>query len=421
MKDTTHKQSNYKRGKPSVDSEKSIRQIEDLDTRIALIRMLIPIGLEYVNEMLQEEVTRLAGVRYSRNQENIGCVRWGSQWGSIYLDTQKIPIRVPRIRDLEKNQELPLEAYQKLRRRPDCDEKLLLEILYGLSCRNYERVAHTIPEAFGMSSSTISRRFVTATEKKLEEFENRRLEKYEFVAIVVDGKTLADDQMVIAVGITLSGEKVLLGFVQTATENAAVCREFFQKLIDRGLCYQQGLLLVIDGAKGIRKAITDVFGQYALVQRCQWHKRENVISYVAKSKQAALRKKLQQAYEQPDYEAAKAALKNIRTELALENESAARSLDEGLEETLALHRLGVFKELGISLKTTNCLESINAQVSRFTGKVTYWRTSHQKHRWIASALLETEKRLRRIKGYKHLPALRKALQLELKIVVRVAA
>jgi putative transposase len=421
MKDTPRKQSNRKRGNPSVASEKSIRQIKDLDTRVALIRMLIPVGLEYVNEMLQGEITALAGARYSRNHENIGCLRWGSQGGSIYLDTQNIPIRVPRVRDIETNEEIPLEAYQKLRSRPDCDEKLLLEILYGLSCRNYERVAHTIPEAFGMSPSNISRRFVAATKKKLEEFENRRLEKYEFVAIVVDGKTLADDKMVIALGITLSGEKVLLGFVQTATENATVCREFFQKLIDRGLCYQQGLLFVIDGAKGIRKAITDVFGQYALVQRCQWHKRENVVSYLAKSKQAAMRKKLQQAYEQPDYETAKAALNNIRAELALDNESAAKSLDEGLEETLTLHRLGVFKELGISLKTTNCLESINAQVSDFTSKVTYWTNSHQKHRWVASALLEIEKRLRRIKGYNHLPALRKALQLELKIVVSVAA
>jgi len=104
-------------------------------------------------------------------------------------------------------------------------------------------------------------------------------------------------------------------------------------------------------------------------------KRENVVSYLAKSKQAAMRKKLQQAYEQPDYEAAKAALKNIRAELTLENESAAKSLDEGIEETLTLHRLGVFKELGISLKTTNCLESINAQLSRFTTKVTYWSNS----------------------------------------------
>jgi hypothetical protein len=98
-------------------------------------------------------------------------------------------------------------------------------------------------------------------------------------------------------------------------------------------------------------------------------------------------------------------LLHIRTELKQINQSAVASLDEGFEETLTLHRLGLFKELGINLKTTNRLESINAQVERMTRKVSRWRNSDQRQRWLASALLEIEPRLRKIKGYRHLPQL----------------
>ncbi len=174
-----------------------------------------------------------------------------------------------------------------------------------------------------------------------------------------------------------------------------------------------GLLCVIDGAKGLRKAIQTVFGRQAVVQRCQWHKRENVLRYLPPRQQATWRRRLQQAYERASYADARAALLRIRQELRTVNRSAAASLDEGLEETLTLHRLGLFDVLGVSLKTTNCLESLLAQVGQLTDKVDRWRTSDQKHRWVASALLAIEPRLRRIKGYRHVPQLRAALQAEI--------
>ena len=201
--------------------------------------------------------------------------------------------------------------------------------------------------------------------------------------------------------------------MQTATENAPVSATFLRELVERGLRYEQGLLVVLDGAKGLRKALQTVFGAQALVQRCQWHKRENVIRYLPKSQQATWRQKLQAAYERPTYAEAKAALLRLRRELTLVNESAVRSLDEGLEETLTLHRLGLFGPLGISLKTTNCLESLNAQLGAYTATVDRWRSSGQKPRWVASALLTIEPRLRRIKGYRHLLLLRAALQREI--------
>lgn len=283
-----------------------------------------------------------------------------------------------------------------------------------MSCRNYEACAEAVPGAFGLRPSTISRRFIRASARHLRTLSERRLDREEFVAVVLDGKTLADDAMVIALGITRQGQKTILGFVQTATKNERVCAAFLRELVTRGLRAESGLLGIIDGAKGLRKALQTVFGRRAVIQRCQWHKRENVASYLPKPQQVKWRRKLQVAYEQPTYEQAKAALLVLRKELRLLNTSAAASLDEGFEETLTLHRLGLFPALGVSLKTTNCLESLNAQLGQVTDKVDRWRTSDQKQRWVASALLTIEPRLRRIKGYRHLSLLFTALQAEIR-------
>ena len=258
------------------------------------------------------------------------------------------------------------------------------------------------------------RRFVRASARKLQQLCERRLESYDFVALFLDGKTFAEDEMVVALGITLSGEKVILGFIQTGTENERVCSDFLQSLLERGLRIDSGLLCILDGAKGLHKAIQKVLGSHALIQRCQWHKRENVVSYLPKFQQALWRRKLQEAYEKPTYAQAQAALHRCRQEPRLLNASAVTSLDEGMEETLTLHRLGVFPQPGLSLKTTNCLESLMAQVGQRTDKVDRWRNSDQKQRWVASALLDIEPKLRRIKGYRHLPTLRAALQGEIR-------
>jgi transposase-like protein len=239
------------------------------------------------------------------------------------------------------------------------------------------------------------------------------LESYDFVALILDGKTFAEDEMVIALGITLSGHKIILGFVQTGTENERVGSDFLHSLLERGLRMDKGLLCVLDGAKGLHSAIQRVFGSFALIQRCQWHKRENVVSYLPKSQQALWRRRLQAAYEKATYTEAKEALLHWRKELRLINASAVASLEEGFEETLTLHRLGVFEKVGISLKTTNCLESLLSQIAQRTDKVCRWRNSDQKQRWVAAALLDIEPRLRRIKGYRHLPLLRVALQVEI--------
>ena len=385
---------------------------EEIETKVALIQALIPLGLQAVAEALEAEVVVLAGTRYRRTGRPAGVVRWGQQRGSVYLADQKLPIPVPRVRDRVANREVALTTYKQLQHPRTADAGLFRKVLVGLSCRQYAACAEAVPEAFGLSASSVSRRFIRASARHLQTVCERRLEGRTFVALIVDGKTFADDAIVIALGITTTGEKMILGFVQTATENASVCATFFRSLVERGLQPVDGLLCVIDGAKGLRTAVQTVFGSHAVVQRCQWHKRENVVRYLPKAQQGTWRRRLQQAYERPTYAEAKAALLRLRQELRPVNLSAVHSLEDGLEETLSLHRLGVFVTLGISLKTTNCLESLNAQLGQLTDKVDHWRTSDQKHRWVASALMAIEPRLRRIKGYRHLPQLQAALRRE---------
>jgi transposase-like protein len=393
----------------------------DWSTRMALIQALIPVALAKVEEELQADVARLAGERYVREGRLPGHVRWTPQRGSIYLADQKIPIEVPRVRDRLRNQEVPLPTYERLQVPRGLDSGLLQKVLGGLSTREYERCAEAVPAAFGLSASTVSRRFKRASAKKLQELTDRRLESYDLVALLLDGKTFAEDEMVSAVGVTITGEKVLLGFVQTATENRKVCAAFLRTLLERGLRVELGLLVVTDGAKGLHAAVREVLDGAAVLQRCQWHKRENVVAYLPERHRATFRRKLQAAYEQPTYEAAKRALGKIRAELVLLNASAVASFDEGFDETLTLHRLGIFAELGTSLKTTNALESIHARVESRTAKVDYWKNSEQKQRWLATALLDLEPRLRRIRNYRALPLLREAIKRQLHGLKKSAA
>ena len=251
-----------------------------------------------------------------------------------------------------------------------------------------------------------------ASDRELQRLQERRLNDADWLVLVLDGKTFAGDQLVIALGVTSTGEKRILGLVQTATENKRVIAAFLRDLVERGFPCDRPLLVVLDGAKGLRAAVHDVFGDVP-VQRCQWHKRENVVSYLAKSEQGPWRRKLQAAYAHPSYADAKEALVRLHRQLRLVNASAAASLAEGLEETLTLHRLGVYPELGVSFKTTNLAESVMARLEAKTHRITRWRTSDQKLRWTAAALLAMERQFRRVKHHRQLPLLKRALHTRL--------
>ena len=385
----------------------------DLDTKVELIRSLVPLGLMHVQLLLDEEVEALAGARYARQDSSLG-VRHGSNPGTVRLAGQRVPIRVPRVRG--SHGEWPLRSYAALHgSRGEVDEGLLRRVLYGISCRNYEAAAEAIPGAIGLSSSTVSRAFVTASAAKLTAFQERDLRQEDLVAVFLDGKTFAASTLVVALGVRVTGEKRFLGFVETSTENEVVLTPFLRSLLERGLNISKGLLVIVDGGKGLRAAVRRAFTSRALVQRCQWHKRENVVGYLPKREQATWRRRLQRAYDRATYAEARNALQALYEELEQQNQSAAASLAEGLEETLTLHTLGLYGVLGRSLKTTNCIESVNALIEERCAKVDCWKNSGQRHRWLATALLDIEPRLRRVKGHQHLPTLREALQRELKI------
>jgi transposase-like protein len=313
--------------------------------------------------------------------------------------------------------EIPLRSYQALHGSSELDDQLLRRVLYGISCRNYAAAAQAIPGALGLSSSSVSRSFIEASAAKLKEFQERDLSGESYVALFLDGKTFSDATMVVAMGITVQGDKRFLGFVETDTENEKVLTPFLRSLIDRGLDASNGILVVIDGGKGLRAAVNQVLRKRAVIQRCMWHKRENVISYLPKAEQAQWRSRLQRAYDRPTYAEAKAALMKLHAELERRNQSAAASLAEGMEETLSLHRLGIYELLGRSFRTTNCLESVNALVEERCAKVDSWKSSNQRRRWLATALLDVEPRLRRVKGHQHLPKLQAALRRVLNIKV----
>ncbi len=386
----------------------------DVNSKVECIQALIPLGLMRIQELLEEEVRTLAGARYARKASHLPGYRHGSNPGSVQLAGQRHPFRIPRVQHV-KGGEISLQSVAHLRGPGQLDEGLLKRVRYGISCRNYETAAAAVPGAIGLASSTVSRRFTQASAKQLQALQDRDLSELDIVAIFLDGKTFADMTMVIAVGITLTGEKHVLGFVETGTENEKALTPFLQSFCDRGLDHSQGLLVIIDGGKGLRAAVRQAFGSSALVQRCQWHKRENVVKHLPKGEQATWRTRLQRAYQRPTYAEAQTALHRLQTKLEDRNQSAARSLAEGLEETLTLHRLGVFALLGLSFKTTNCLESINALVEERCAKVDRWQNSNQRQRWLAAALLELEPRLNKVKGYRHLPRLRKALQRDVKL------
>jgi len=314
---------------------------------------------------------------------------WGRQRGSIYLADQKLSIRVPRVRDQRAGHEVPLATYATLQTPRAQDGGLYARVLDGLSTREYEAAAEAVPEAFGLAKSSVSRRFIRASARALQQLHERRHDDAAWLVLLLDGNTFAADQLVIVLGVTTTGEKRVLGLVQTATENKRVCAAFLRELQERWVRAPQGMLVVLDGAKGLRAAVRDVYGDDVAVQRCQWHKRGKRRQLLDQSLAARLASQAEGGVRAPDAPGRTAGVAALGRELAPINGSAARSLDEGLEETLTLHRLGVYPELGISFKTTNLIENVMLQLARKTYRVSCWRTSDQKLRWCAATLLQS--------------------------------
>ena len=190
-----------------------------------------------------------------------------------------------------------------------------------------------------------------------------------------------------------------------------VAQELVDSLASAGPVWVSGSSRPVpSGSKGLRKAVAHIFGDHCVVQRCQYHKCEHVVSYLNEADQATYRARLNRTYRLPDYQEARAALETIHADVARINQSAANSLQEGLDETLTLQRLGVVPQFHQTFATTNPIENVNMLIGKYVGKVKYWQSSEQRHRWLASALLEVEQRMRWINHYRDLDTFQAAVK-----------
>ena len=401
------------KGEPNLMDYDEFQALQ-LEERIALIQELIPLGLMAVANELNREVDTLVGAKHQKKNDASSPKRYGYNPGTVRLGGHMVPIKVPRIRN--EQGEISLRSYALLHGHSALEsENILKKVLNGVPVR---KVADILPPSvggIGTSKSAISKKVVDASKKNLKIFMERDLSAWPIIAMFIDGTHFAKDQMIIALGICLDGSKRILGFVQAGTENSIPIADMLRAIQDRGMTMPHGLLAITDGSKGIKKALREVFGQRVLIQRCQWHKRENIVGYLPKEQQDALRKRLQVAYNKPTMTEAHKALLSIKADLSKSNISAEKSLDEGIAETLTLHRIGMFALVGLSLKTTNCIESLNARVKNYCSNVDYWKNSSQKCRWLATALLEIEPTLHKIKGHKHVNKLCVAIAKTMKL------
>ena len=402
---------------PPVDErtaeEKLMAAFSDvgLDAKIESVLEYNQFQRSMAMQAMQDEVVELCGPFRSRDRTHARRYRrHGTNPGSIRIQGQRVPVRVPRVRDMQTSKERPLETYRIFHDAPVDEDALVELLLAGVSQRRYRATALKYADAFGLSDASVRRVFIRRSEAIMQEFFARDLGEYDLVGLWIDGKHFGKHQVIVAMGLTVTGEKIVLGFAQVPSESNEVIQGLLEDLIDRGLRFQQGLLCMVDGSKGIHAAVKAVFGRYVQVQRCCWHKRENVLAHVKEEDKEQYKDRLQKAYRRPNYDEAKADLLTIHAELETHAPKAARSLAEGMEETLTVHRLGVNEDLGRSLRTTNCIENHNSSISRLVRNVSHWQNSAQVHRWVALAAQRSVLHLRQIPQATHLPKLRAALQ-----------
>ena len=385
-------------------------QEQSVDIKISLLQNHLSICQIMINELLEEEITQKAGARYTHDKPFDGRYsRWGFNPGSVRIGDQKLKIDVPRLYDNDQAKNAMLDRYEDLKQLPEPTEQLIQGVLLGLSMRDYAKVIDHLGEGFGMSKSSVSRSFIERTEERLQEFESRSLADKQIIALFIDGKYLSKQQIIICMGVTLQGEKVPLGFIQTTTENSVPIKDMLTNMKERGLTWEEGLLCVIDGSKGIRKAVEESFGDKAIVQRCQWHKKENILKYTPEKDHEDIKRKYQRAINKESYKEAKKSLMDLKQDLEVINLAAARSLEEGMEDTLTLHRLGLNMDFSKSFGTTNCIENLNSQLGKYLKKVKSWKNSKERYRWIAAALMEIEAKMNKVSNFDILGQMHKTI------------
>jgi transposase-like protein len=384
--------------------------------REGLLALSVGVGLGVVHELMEAEVTEVCGPK-GKNDPDRKATRHGHEDGKVTLGGRRATVSRPRMRSVLEDRELGLATYEHFGERDPLSDLVFERIVSGVSCRGYARTNEPVGEeveerSSATSKSAISRAFVERTATALEELMSRCLEDVRLAAMMIDGVEIGGRTHVVALGITTQGAKVPLGLWEGSTENTTVATNLLSDLVDRGLDPEQGILFAIDGAKALAKAIRDVFGERAPVQRCQRHKERNVLDHLGENEQSTVRSRLRSAWALAGHEEALASLRALAAELERTHPDAAKSLREGLEETVTLQRLGASEQLRKTLGSTNPIESMIGVVRRIQRNVKSWQDGDMRKRWTAAGMLEAERQFRRIIGYADLGDLAVAVERE---------
>jgi putative transposase len=380
--------------------------------REGLLALAVGTGLQVLEIMLAEDVARLVGAK-GRHIPERSAVRHGSEPGQVTLGGRRMRVRRPRVRTADGTREVVVPTYQAFAATDLLDQLAVERMLAKLSTRRYqaglEPVGTQVEQAAtGTSRSAVSRRFVARTEHALAELLAQDLSGLDLVALMVDGIRVTEHCCVVALGITIDGTKIPLALAEGATENASVVTEVLTGLRERGLDTTRPILVVIDGAKALRRAVLDVF-DHPVIQRCQLHKLRNVADRLPDALASVVAKRMRAAYRHPDPLVAQAELEALARELDRSHPGAAASLREGLPETLTIARLSVPPTLARTLRSTNCIESMIEICRDHAANVKRWQDGQMVLRWIAAGMGEARKQFRRVNGHLHLPALRATL------------
>jgi putative transposase len=374
-----------------------------------LLALSVGVGLGVLSQLVEEEVDEVVGPKGKHDPGRV-AVRHGHESGELTLGGRRVPVERPRVRSADGEREIRLATYEHFASRDALSQVVLERMLAGVSTRRYRRTQEPVGEqaeavARSTSKSSVSRTFVERTREALGELMSRRLDDVRLAVLMLDGIELKGRTNIVALGITTDGVKLPLGLWEGSTENATVATALLADLVERGLDPDQGILFVVDGSRALRKAIRDVFGARAPVQRCVRHKERNVLEHVPERDRPPLKRRLRRAWASDDHARALVELRTLAGELERSHPGAAASLREGLEETVTLTRLGIRGNLKRTLESTNPCESMIECVRRSSRNVKRWQSGEMCLRWTAAGMLEAERQFRRIIGYHDLAKL----------------
>jgi putative transposase len=353
------------------------------------------LGLQIMRAVMEEEIERRLG-----RHGNQSHYRHGRQPGYVIYGGRKTALERPRMRAVD-GKEAALQSYSAFQQDGRMQRAVARQLIRQCSTRNYEGALEDCLEGYGIKKSSVSRQWKAASAGELEKLCSRPVSP-DLVALIIDGKHLQQDCAVVALGVDSAGSKQVLGIWHGASENSTVVKALLEDLVERGLAPKRSILVVIDGAKALRKAVRDLFGERAFVQRCRIHKRRNVLEHLSGEKQRQAAWRLKAAWAERDPIKAEAQLRKIVRWLEAISPGAARSLEEGLEETLTVIRLGLHEDLIKTFASTNLIESCFSRTEELTRRVKHWRNGEMFLRWSGAALLFAEKGFRKVRGYRHL-------------------